>query len=104
MNGSAKDLTNGQTTIGRTKHGRGEALLAALPYLLIGIVEVVIRLLTKTGELSLQSEQVIRLNYAMLIFLAPNRPMKCEPNGRLSSFQNKGTDMAGCPVILQSGV
>ena len=69
MNGSAKDLTNGQTTIGRTKHGRGEALLAALPYLLIGIVEVVIRLLTKTGELSLQSEQVIRLNYAMLIFL-----------------------------------
>jgi hypothetical protein len=69
MNGSAKDLTNGEATTGRTIHGWGEALLAALPYLLIGILEVVISLLTETGGLSLQSEQVVRLNYALLIFL-----------------------------------
>jgi hypothetical protein len=69
MNASANDLIKGETTIGRTINSWGEALLAALPYLLIGIVEAVIRLLTETGELSLQSEQVNRLNYALLIFL-----------------------------------
>ncbi len=34
---------------------------------------------------------------------SPNRPVKWVPTGRLSSFQNNGSDMPGCPVMLQSG-
>src|SRR5262249_15066942 len=35
---------------------------------------------------------------------SPNRPTKCDPIGSPSLFQNKGTDIAGWPVILQIGV
>ena len=30
----------------------------------------------------------------------PNRPRKCTPTGRPSSFHHSGTDIAGCPVML----
>jgi hypothetical protein len=35
---------------------------------------------------------------------SPNRPTKCVPTGSPSAFQNNGTDIAGWPVTLQSGV
>src|SRR6185295_16686393 len=38
------------------------------------------------------------------VALSPKRPTKCVPIGRPSSFQNSGTDIAGCPVTLQIGV
>jgi hypothetical protein len=35
---------------------------------------------------------------------SPNRLIKCVPMGSPASFQNNGTDIAGWPLALQSGV
>ena len=35
---------------------------------------------------------------------SPYLPTKCVPMGRPSLFQKSGTDIAGCPVVLEIGV
>lgn len=70
MNTSANDQASGEMVARATTRGWGEALLAALPYLMFGIFEVLGSVLAEIGVISVENKGMQVLNYAGLVCLA----------------------------------
>lgn len=70
MNTRVNDHTSGEKIAESSTPGWGEALLAALPYLMFGIFEVIGTLLAEFGVISLENKGMAVLNFAGFVSLA----------------------------------